>query len=93
MDYRVENQNIYVFEFKMDDNATAEDALKQINSKDYAISYSTDTSIDSDSEPQYVSPSIYYSIFQLLAWLYQVVAAQKAYGGTCYKFQPPLLHI
>jgi hypothetical protein len=34
--------NIYVFEFKMDDNATAEDALKQINSKDYAIPYSTD---------------------------------------------------
>ena len=34
--------NIYVFEFKMDDNATAEDALKQINSKDYAIPYSSD---------------------------------------------------
>ena len=34
--------NIYVFEFKMDDNATAEEALKQINSKDYAIPYSTD---------------------------------------------------
>ena len=34
--------NIYVFEFKMDDNATAEDALKQINSKDYAIPYITD---------------------------------------------------
>jgi hypothetical protein len=34
--------NIYVFEFKMDDNATAEDALKQINSKDYAIPYSAD---------------------------------------------------
>jgi hypothetical protein len=30
---------IYVFEFKMDDNATAEDALAQINSKDYAIPY------------------------------------------------------
>jgi hypothetical protein len=34
--------NIYVFEFKMDDNATAEDALAQINSNDYAIPYSTD---------------------------------------------------
>ncbi|MDR1097084.1 MAG: PD-(D/E)XK nuclease domain-containing protein, partial [Tannerella sp.] len=34
--------NIYVFEFKMDSNATAEDALKQINSKDYAIPYSAD---------------------------------------------------
>jgi hypothetical protein len=34
--------NIYVFEFKMDDNATAEDALKQINSKDYAIPYIVD---------------------------------------------------
>ena len=28
--------------FKMDDSATAEDALAQINSKDYAIPYSTD---------------------------------------------------
>ena len=34
--------NIYVFEFKMDDNATAEEALAQINSKDYAIPYNTD---------------------------------------------------
>jgi len=34
--------NIYVFEFKMDDNATAEDALAQINSKDYAIPYAAD---------------------------------------------------
>jgi hypothetical protein len=34
--------SIYVFEFKMDDSATAEDALKQINSKDYAIPYSAD---------------------------------------------------
>ena len=34
--------SIYVFEFKMDDNATAEDALKQINSKDYAIPYASD---------------------------------------------------
>ena len=34
--------NIYVFEFKMDDNATAEDALAQINSKDYAIPYISD---------------------------------------------------
>jgi hypothetical protein len=33
---------IYVFEFKMDDNATAEDALAQINSKEYAIPYSAD---------------------------------------------------
>ncbi len=36
------SDNIYIFEFKMDDNATAEDALKQINSKDYAIPYSAD---------------------------------------------------
>ena len=34
--------NIYVFEFKMDDNATAEDALAQINSTDYAIPYTAD---------------------------------------------------
>ncbi|MDR1122100.1 MAG: ATP-binding protein [Dysgonamonadaceae bacterium] len=34
--------SIYVFEFKMDDSATAEDALAQINSKDYAIPYSAD---------------------------------------------------
>jgi hypothetical protein len=34
--------SIYVFEFKMDDNATAEDALAQINSKDYEIPYTTD---------------------------------------------------
>ncbi|MDR2970621.1 MAG: PD-(D/E)XK nuclease domain-containing protein, partial [Bacteroidales bacterium] len=34
--------SIYVFEFKMNDNATAEDALAQINSKDYAIPYSAD---------------------------------------------------
>jgi len=34
--------SIYVFEFKMEDNATAEDALKQINSKDYAIPYIAD---------------------------------------------------
>ena len=34
--------NIYVFEFKMDANATAEDALAQINSKDYAIPYTAD---------------------------------------------------
>jgi len=31
--------SIYVFEFKMDGKATAEDALKQINSQDYAIPY------------------------------------------------------
>jgi len=34
--------SIYVFEFKMDNNATAEDALIQINSKDYAIPYTAD---------------------------------------------------
>jgi hypothetical protein len=34
--------NIYIFEFKMDSNATAEDALKQINNKNYAIPYSAD---------------------------------------------------
>jgi len=34
--------SIYVFEFKMDDNTTAEDALAQINSKDYAIPYAAD---------------------------------------------------
>jgi len=34
--------NIYIFEFKMDDNATAEEALVQINSKDYAIPYTAD---------------------------------------------------
>jgi len=34
--------SIYVFEFKMDENATAEAALAQINSKDYAIPYTTD---------------------------------------------------
>jgi len=34
--------SIYIFEFKMDENATAEDALAQINSKDYAIPYTTD---------------------------------------------------
>jgi hypothetical protein len=34
--------SIYVFEFKMDSNATAEDALAQINSTDYAIPYFAD---------------------------------------------------
>jgi len=34
--------SIYVLEFKMDDNATAEAALAQINSKDYAIHYIAD---------------------------------------------------
>jgi len=34
--------SIYVFEFKMDNNATAEAALAQINSKDYAIPYTLD---------------------------------------------------
>jgi hypothetical protein len=34
--------SIYVFEFKMDENATAEEALAQINSNDYDIPYATD---------------------------------------------------
>jgi len=34
--------SIYVFEFKMDNKATAEDALEQINSTDYAIPYTAD---------------------------------------------------
>ncbi|MCL2041040.1 MAG: ATP-binding protein [Bacteroidales bacterium] len=34
--------SIFVFEFKMDDNTTAEAALAQINSKDYAIPYTAD---------------------------------------------------
>ena len=34
--------SIYVFEFKMDDNATAEEALAQIDSKGYAIPYTAD---------------------------------------------------
>jgi hypothetical protein len=33
---------IYVFEFKLGDNATAEDAIAQINSKDYIIPYTAD---------------------------------------------------
>ncbi|MDR1719190.1 MAG: PD-(D/E)XK nuclease domain-containing protein, partial [Dysgonamonadaceae bacterium] len=33
---------IFVFEFKMDDNATAEEALAQIDAKDYAIPYAAD---------------------------------------------------
>jgi hypothetical protein len=33
---------IYVFEFKMDTNATAEDALAQINDKGYLIPYTAD---------------------------------------------------
>jgi hypothetical protein len=33
---------IYVFEFKMDDKATAEDALAQIESKEYSIPYIAD---------------------------------------------------
>jgi hypothetical protein len=33
---------IYVFEFKMDDKASAEDAIAQINSKDYAVPYIAD---------------------------------------------------
>ena len=34
------SDTVYCFEFKMDDNATAEDALKQINSKNYLLPYS-----------------------------------------------------
>ena len=34
--------SVYVFEFKMDETATAEEALAQINSKEYAIPYSAD---------------------------------------------------
>jgi hypothetical protein len=34
--------NIYVLEFKMDDKGTAEDALEQINSNNYAIPYTAD---------------------------------------------------
>jgi hypothetical protein len=34
--------SIYIFEFKMDENATAEDALAQINSKGYAIPYAAE---------------------------------------------------
>jgi hypothetical protein len=33
---------IYVFEFKMENNGTAEKALEQIDSKDYLIPYTTD---------------------------------------------------
>jgi hypothetical protein len=36
------SDTIYVFEFKMSDNATAEDALSQIDTKNYLIPYSTD---------------------------------------------------
>jgi hypothetical protein len=35
--------SIYVFEFKMDTAATAEDALAQIDSKGYLIPYSADS--------------------------------------------------
>jgi hypothetical protein len=34
--------DIFVFEFKMDDNGTAESALAQINSKGYSIPYIAD---------------------------------------------------
>jgi len=34
--------SIYVFEFKMDENATAQDALAQINDKGYLIPYTAD---------------------------------------------------
>jgi hypothetical protein len=34
--------SIFVFEFKMDNQATAEDALKQIDTKEYLIPYTTD---------------------------------------------------
>ena len=40
--YKTQYAYQYVFEFKMDDNATAEDAIAQINSKDYAIPYVAD---------------------------------------------------
>ncbi|MDR1724329.1 MAG: PD-(D/E)XK nuclease domain-containing protein, partial [Tannerella sp.] len=33
---------IYVFEFKMDTTGTAEDAIKQIDTKDYLLSYTSD---------------------------------------------------
>ncbi|MDR1814642.1 MAG: ATP-binding protein [Tannerella sp.] len=36
------SDSIYVFEFKIDDNATVEDALQQIDSKDYLLPYQTD---------------------------------------------------
>ena len=36
------DSTIYVFEFKMDDNATAEDALAQIDDKGYPIPYAAD---------------------------------------------------
>jgi hypothetical protein len=36
------SDTIFIFEFKMDVNATAEDALKQIDDKDYPIPYTTD---------------------------------------------------
>jgi len=35
--------SIYIFEFKMDENATAEDALAQINNKGYLIPYTADS--------------------------------------------------
>jgi len=34
--------SIYIFEFKMDKDATVEDALQQIDSKDYMIPYKAD---------------------------------------------------
>ncbi|GHT39193.1 hypothetical protein FACS189437_01860 [Bacteroidia bacterium] len=36
------SDTIYVFEFKMDTNGTAEEALKQIDEKDYLIPYTAD---------------------------------------------------
>ena len=36
------SDSIYVFEFKMDENATAEEALAQINEKGYPIPYTAD---------------------------------------------------
>ncbi|GHT39400.1 ATPase AAA [Bacteroidia bacterium] len=36
------SDTIFVFEFKMDTNGTAEDALKQIDEKDYLIPYTAD---------------------------------------------------
>jgi len=34
--------SIYVFEFKMDDNATVKQALQQIDSNDYLLPYQSD---------------------------------------------------
>ncbi len=50
----VETANsIYVFEFKLDSNATAEDALKQIDDKGYLIPYSTTLAADGTPKKLY----------------------------------------